>query len=475
MTTAAPVSCSDPGEDCRTTKCCTTPGFQCYEKNEWWASCMDACDPGEVDPYDGATWTCTVLTATTPTPAPIMTTAAPVSCSDPGEDCRTTKCCTTPGFQCYEKNEWWASCMDACDPGEVDPYDNATWSCTILSATDTPPPTPTMAPGSWVSGTWTTGYWDCCKPSCSWPGKGSVNQSTLSCSADTGAVLSDPNVASVCDGGDAATCASNLPFQVSEDLSMGFAAAAVGGVSGLNGDANCGQCFELVFTSEQHFDGMYSWGGAHPDLVGKRHVVQVTNIGYDVSGVHSFDLMIPGAGQGIFDSGCSRQFSGYSSGDFDCDNNYGGCSERSGCERLPPELRAGCYWRYDWYMWLASSGQTNNPWVNFRRVRCPQQLTAITNSVPLDDDSYPSHTMPTPPPTPPMCEDDDAQAVALATEAGYTISGCADVKSFCKNPVWGSTVQTPCPETCGSCTKEDRRLADGKGVKQKTQELSNSD
>ena len=338
-------------------------------------------------------------------------------------------------------------------------------------------------------------------------------------------MLSDPNVASVCDGGDAATCASNLPFQVSEDLSMGFAAAAVGGVSGLNGDANCGQCFELVFTSEQHFDGMYSWGGAHPDLVGKRHVVQVTNIGYDVSGVHSFDLMIPGAGQGIFDSGCSRQFPGYSSGDFDCDNNYGGCSERSGCERLPPALRAGCYWRYDWYMWLASSGQTNNPWVNFRRVRCPQQLTAITNSVPLDDDSYPSHTMPTPPPTPaPPCEDDDAQmiaqatgagytisgcagvqsfcdhpgvsstvqttcpatcglccadddaqAVALATEAGYTISGCADVKSFCKNPVWGSTVQTTCPETCGSCTKEDRRLADGKGVKQKTQELSNSD
>jgi len=120
--------------------------------------------------------------------------------------------------------------------------------------------------------------------------------------------------------------------------------------------------------------------------------VQVTNIGYDVSGVHSFDLLIPGAGQGLFTSGCSRQFSGHSPGDFDCDNNYGGCSARSGCDRLPSELQAGCHWRHDWYRWLESSGQTNNPWVSFRRVRCPRQLTAISGSVPLDDGSWPEHT-----------------------------------------------------------------------------------
>ena len=33
--------------------------------------------------------------------------------------------------------------------------------------------------------------------------------------------------------------------------------------------------------------------------MGKSHIIQVTNIGYDVSGDHSFDLQIPGAGQGI--------------------------------------------------------------------------------------------------------------------------------------------------------------------------------
>ena len=36
----------------------------------------------------------------------------------------------------------------------------------------------------WTQGTYTTGYWDCCKPSCSWPGKGHVNHPTLSCDVD---------------------------------------------------------------------------------------------------------------------------------------------------------------------------------------------------------------------------------------------------------------------------------------------------
>jgi len=168
---------------------------------------------------------------------------------------------------------------------------------------------------------------------------------------------------------------------------MGFAAAAVGGVSGLDGDNNCAMCYQLVFTDTVHPDG--NWGGAHPDLVGKTMVIQVTNIGYDVSGVHSFDLQIPGAGQGIYDSGCVAQFPGYASGDFDCDNNYGGCSNITGCSRLPTDLQAGCEWRYTWYEWLLEDGKTNNPYVDFRRVQCPTQLTDISGSIPLDDADYP--------------------------------------------------------------------------------------
>jgi hypothetical protein len=214
-----------------------------------------------------------------------------------------------------------------------------------------------------------------------------VTAPTLSCDAQTGNKLSDPNLASVCDGGSAASCTDNKPFIVESRLSMGFSAIAVSGSHGLTGDANCGQCFELKFVKRKHKNG--NWGGSHPDLVGKSMVVQVTNIGYDVNGDHSFDLQIPGAGQGIFTDGCTAQFDGYTSGDFDCDNNYGGCFTRSGCARLPPTLRSGCEWRYDWYRWFAAGGQTNNPFVDFRRVRCPQHLTNISGSLPVDDDEYP--------------------------------------------------------------------------------------
>lgn len=168
---------------------------------------------------------------------------------------------------------------------------------------------------------------------------------------------------------------------------MGFTAIAVSGSHGLLGDANCGQCYDLKFVETIHPNG--KWGGSHPDLVNKHMIVQVTNIGYDVNGEHSFDLQIPGAGQGLFTDGCTAQFPGHTSGDFDCDNNYGGCHSKAGCARLPEALRSGCEWRYDWYRWLVQGGQTNNPYVDFRRVQCPSHLTNITGSIPDDDHLHP--------------------------------------------------------------------------------------
>jgi len=271
-------------------------------------------------------------------------------------------------------------------------------SSTPLVPVSTPDPTtpaststtPLASSEGWHRGTWTTGYWDCCKPSCSWSNKGNVTQPVAACDAATGNVLTDSNVVSVCEGGTATTCSNNQPFIVNSGLSMGFAAAAVGGISGLNGDENCGQCYALHFIDQTHDPNGDNWGGAHPELVGKTMVVQVTNIGYDVSGEHSFDIQIPGAGQGIFTSGCVAQFPGTQVGDHDCDNNYGGCSDKSGCARLPEELQAGCEWRHDWYHWLKVSGQTNNPHVDFRRVQCPSQLTNISGSVVLDDANFPA-------------------------------------------------------------------------------------
>jgi hypothetical protein len=59
--------------------------------------------------------------------------------------------------------------------------------------------------------------------------------------------------------------------------------------------------------------------------------------------------------------------------------------------------------------------------------------------------------VPTLEPTAPPCEDDDDQMVALAASQGQTISGCAEVASFCSNPTLGSFVQAACPVSCGSC------------------------
>jgi hypothetical protein len=191
-------------------------------------------------------------------------------------------------------------------------------------------------------------------------------------------------------GGGAGTCSDQQPFAINSSLSMGFAAASVSGLHGLNGDDNCGQCYELRFTDVEHISNGWPWGGSHPELVGKSMVVQVTNIGYDVIGEHSFDLMIPGAGQGAFNTGCPRQFPGYSSGQFDCNNNWGGCGDIGGCASLPVELQAGCQWRYTWYYWFAANGQTNNPHVDFRRIRCPSRLTDISGSVALDDANFPA-------------------------------------------------------------------------------------
>lgn len=289
-------------------------------------------------------------------------------------------CCLDETMKCYQKNYIWASCKPSCEPGQIDPDDPpgyyTPWSCFVLA----------KMPSGWINGTFTTGYWDCCKPSCGWPGKGNVDHPVRSCAAGTGEYLEDFLEDNVCFGGSASGCADNGPFAINSNLSMGFAAAAVGGGHGLQGDENCGQCFELRFTDEKHDYG----GGAHPTLVGKAMIVQVNNIGYDVSGTHAFDIQIPGAGQGKYYGGCGTQFPGYSIASFDCDNRYGGCDGIDDCAGLPPELQAGCEWRFLWYKWKTDEGQTDNPYISFRRVQCPEELTRISGSTPIDDQDYPA-------------------------------------------------------------------------------------
>jgi hypothetical protein len=91
---------------------------------------------------------------------------------------------------------------------------------------------------------------------------------------------------------------------------------------------------------------------------GKKMIVQTTNTGGDL-GQNHFDLAIPGGGVGLFNA-CSNQGWG---------QQYGGISSRSACDSFPTKLKAGCYWRFDWFK------NADNPTMSFKEVTCPKALT----------------------------------------------------------------------------------------------------
>lgn len=99
-------------------------------------------------------------------------------------------------------------------------------------------------------------------------------------------------------------------------------------------------------------------------------VVQTTNTGGDLGDNH-FDLAMPGGGVGIF-NGCTSQFGAPSSG---WGQQYGGISSRSECANFPEKLKAGCYWRFDWFK------NADNPSVSFKEVTCPGELTSKTGCI----------------------------------------------------------------------------------------------
>lgn len=57
------------------------------------------------------------------------------SCATTSDDCTASKCCSDPGMMCYEKNQYWASCKETCQPGidfsEPVEYQQP-WSCREL-------------------------------------------------------------------------------------------------------------------------------------------------------------------------------------------------------------------------------------------------------------------------------------------------------------------------------------------------------
>jgi len=197
-----------------------------------------------------------------------------------------------------------------------------------------------------------TRYWDCCKPSCAWPGKASFNGPVQTCAKD-GVTVLDANTASACNSGTAYTCNNNQPWAADSNLAYGYVAGALDGLGEWD---SCCACYELTFTSGP--------------VSGKKMVVQITNTGGDL-GTNHLDIQMPGGGVGIF-NGCTSQWGAPSNG---WGAQYGGVSTRADCDQLPSQLRAGCYWRFDWFL------NADNPNYTYTRVTCPAVLTNNTGCI----------------------------------------------------------------------------------------------
>src|SRR5574344_1083668 len=236
-------------------------------------------------------------------------------------------------------------------------------SQTVIIPSTSPTFTP-VAGGASGSG-WASRSWDSCKPNCAWSGKGGPIAKT--CRADGSTAGVDEK--SVCDGGTAGTCMSQIPIVINDNLAYAYAATPAGG-------SDCGKCYLLTFTGT----GKYSTDANQKKLKGKQMVVMASNTGGDV-GSGQFDIMIPGGGVGIY-NGCSKmglscsgaQYGGLLS-DCETSSNYNASTYKSclinKCNSAyanNAQAKEGCLFLANW---MEAAG---NPNLTYVQVNCPQEL-----------------------------------------------------------------------------------------------------
>lgn len=243
---------------------------------------------------------------------------------------------------------------------------------------------PAMAAAQASGNGQTTRYWDCCKPSCAWPGKAPAPIRT--CDKNDNPLNDGGNTRSGCDsGGGAFMCSNQSPWAVNDDLAYGWAAV---NIAGSNENAWCCACYELTFTSGP--------------VQGKKMIVQASNTGGDLGNNH-FDIAVralfyfylfyfffrcpfqldvmtvylhgtPNRCPAVVlasstvrlspatlvhmdgkkkqknahtSTACTQQYGAPANG---WGQRYGGISSKSECEGFPQALKAGCNWRFDWYV-----------------------------------------------------------------------------------------------------------------------------
>lgn len=172
-------------------------------------------------------------------------------------------------------------------------------------------------------------YWDCSKQACSYP-KSTLESLVESCDKNE-EFLSNPNAAPAFDGGDAYICsAQQQPVAINEEYSYAYVSVPESMMNG-GSSATCCRCLEIVV-------GVTTSAG-----VPKKLLAQIVN-----NGVARFDLQVPGAGIGDFNS-CQERYSG---ANYDFGDQQAGFSAAqyavSACQNLPTILQPGCEWLFNW-------------------------------------------------------------------------------------------------------------------------------
>ncbi|CAK0837661.1 unnamed protein product [Prorocentrum cordatum] len=133
----AATACSQTGQSCEQTMCCSEPGAKCYKKNDGWSSCNQTCDPNSKWTVDDG-W---VKTNTNETVWDCEEIRLP--CTENGASCALSKCCSDPYAKCYKKSAGWSSCNRTCDPNSKWMDDRwvktneTVWDCEVISVDST--------------------------------------------------------------------------------------------------------------------------------------------------------------------------------------------------------------------------------------------------------------------------------------------------------------------------------------------------
>lgn len=189
-------------------------------------------------------------------------------------------------------------------------------------------------------------YWDCSRQECS-NAYATLSKRLPTCNANEQVIDNDVQPSMICSD-------NQQPKAINDEYSYAYVSVPMSMSPGGASDT-CGRCLEIVI------------GAKTASGVNKKLLTQICN-----NGVARFDLQVPGAGIGDFDS-CHPRYAGKN---YDFGEQQAGFSNDQlypnvgACDKLPPVIQPGCQWLFNWY-------QRNNEVVSYSEIECPAYFNLL--------------------------------------------------------------------------------------------------